>query len=501
MSDVFISHFREDKSIALEISRGLKAAGYTTWCYEDDSDTGPSYLEQIGEAIEASQAVVLVISRDALGSEQVTKEVEYSHDQGKPFVPVLSGISHVEFQSRRPKWRVALGTATTTEIPPEGISAILPSIIRGLQRLRVKPSLPDAAEQERRERERAEAQRKAKQQGEADRKAREKAEEENRERERVEAERLARVKAEAERKAREEAEQERLAREKAGSEHRAAALLAAGAVRENPRDGLKYVWIPPGSFMMGCSPGDTECKDDEKPSHQVTISKGFWIGQTEVTVGAYKRFTAATGRQMPVEQISRYGWVNRVRAWFAHADDAMPIVNVTWDDARDYCTWAGGRLPTEAEWEYAARGGSTEARYGKLDEIAWHYKTTEEYMAEGGSTEARYDEFLEAARNYFKDSGRRQAHEVGQKRANGFGLFDVLGNVWEWVNDWYDEKYYQSSPSQDPPGPVSGSQRVLRGGSWAWVSSHVRVSVRSGYDPAHGYDDLGFRCGGEVVIP
>jgi formylglycine-generating enzyme required for sulfatase activity len=235
-----------------------------------------------------------------------------------------------------------------------------------------------------------------------------------------------------------------------------------GTVRENPKDGLKYVWIPPGSFQMGCSPGDTECSDDEKPAHQVAITKGFWIGQTKVTVAAYKRFAATTGRQMPNAPTFNRGWAN----------DSMPIVNVSWDDAHDYCTWAGGRLPTEAEWEYAARGGSTEARYGPIDEIAW----------------------------CDQNSGRR-THEVAQKRANGFGLFDVLGDVWEWVYDWYDQYYYQTSPSQDPSGPTSGAYRVLRGGSWDDIPRDVRVSYRNRTDPGRWIDGVGVRCGGEVVNP
>jgi formylglycine-generating enzyme required for sulfatase activity len=133
-------------------------------------------------------------------------------------------------------------------------------------------------------------------------------------------------------------------------------------VRENPKDGLKYVWIPPGTFMMGCSPGDNECAGDEKPPHQVTITKGFWIGQTPVTAGAYKRFAGVTGRQMPPTPSFNNSWTK----------ENMPIVDVSWDDAQAYCSWAGGRLPTEAEWEYAARGGSTEARDGPIDEIAWY---------------------------------------------------------------------------------------------------------------------------------
>jgi formylglycine-generating enzyme required for sulfatase activity len=237
---------------------------------------------------------------------------------------------------------------------------------------------------------------------------------------------------------------------------------AAGTV--GAKDGLRYAWIPAGTFMMGCSPGDTQCDDDEKPAHQVTIARGFWIGQTPVTAGAYKRFAGATGRQMPEAPDFNTGWAN----------ENMPIVDVTWDDAQAYCAWMGGRLPTEAQWEYAARGGSTEARYGNLDEIAW----------------------------YDQNSGK-QTHDVAQKRANGFGLYDMLGNVWEWVSDWFDQSYYQNSPSQDPTGPASGQTRVVRGGSWFYlVPRNVRVSDRVNYLPGYRFNDgLGFRCSGKVPAP
>jgi formylglycine-generating enzyme required for sulfatase activity len=140
----------------------------------------------------------------------------------------------------------------------------------------------------------------------------------------------------------------------------------------------------------------------------------------------------------------------------------------------------GGTLPTEAEWEYSARGGSTEARYGPIDEVAWSNDNS------GGGT-----------------------HDVAQKRADGFGLYDMLGNVSQWVNDWYGLNYYQSSPTQDPQGPTNGDhfvmggvdfgpKRVVRGGSWFYIPRVVRVSWRSRGNPT---DETGFRCCGDAGIP
>ncbi len=236
----------------------------------------------------------------------------------------------------------------------------------------------------------------------------------------------------------------------------------AGTVRENPKDGLKYVWIPPGSFQMGCSPGDKECGGDEKPPHRVTLTKGFWLGQTEVTVGAYKRFATATAHPMPPAPDFNSGWAN----------ERMPMVTITWDESYDYCAWAGGRLPTEAEWEYAARGGSTAERYEPIDEVAW-------YDANSGS----------------------QTHPVGVKRANRFGTFDMLGNTMEWVNDWYGDKYYRSDPVQDPPGPGRGTKHVFRGGDFLLKSKAVRVSRREGGAPNQRIRGAGVRCGGDIFAP
>jgi formylglycine-generating enzyme required for sulfatase activity len=232
-----------------------------------------------------------------------------------------------------------------------------------------------------------------------------------------------------------------------------------GTVRVNPQDGLKYVWIPPGTFNMGCSPGDRRCRDDEKPAHHVTITRGFWIGQTVETVAAYRTFVVSTGGQMP---------------WYQRDQDNqdMPIVSVNWNEATAFCRWAGGRLPTEAEWEYAARAGSTEGTYGPVDEVAWHGE----------------------------NSGAR-LHEVAQKRPNAWNLYDTLGNVEEWVNDWYGKHYYRVSPERDPRGPDTGQLHVVRGGSCGKHPDAVNVSIRLAYSPRGNHPGLGFRCVREVDIP
>jgi eukaryotic-like serine/threonine-protein kinase len=256
--------------------------------------------------------------------------------------------------------------------------------------------------------------------------------------------------------------------------------VAKEAKKAPPIDGLKYVWIPAGTFLMGCSPGDQDSYDEEKPPHQVTITNGFWLGQTPVTVGAYKRFAVATGRSMP-----------RIPDFNPHwGKEQMPIVNVSWSDAHAYCIWAGGRLPSEAEWEHAARAGGTEALYRVIDDTAWSGGTISR-LASSSFRPAKIGEIAWYAAN----SGGR-THPVGEKLANGFGLYDMLGNVLEWVSDWFDEAYYQNSPTRDPRGPEQGQERVLRGGSWMNYPRFLRVSYRSRSDPAGRTNYIGFRCAG-----
>ena len=240
-------------------------------------------------------------------------------------------------------------------------------------------------------------------------------------------------------------------------------MALVDTVQTNPQDGLKYVWIAAGQFLMGCSPDDIDCADPEKPVHTVTLRRSFWIGQTEVTVDAFRRYATAVNAKMPPTAPKLYrNWNNRT----------LPMVDVVWDEANQYCSWAGGRLPTEAEWEYAARGGSPQARYGNLGDIAWT-----------------------------KENAQSQTHPVAGKQANGYGLFDTLGNVWEWISDWYAPDYYQNSPAQNPKGPGTGQQRVLRGGSWIVDSKLLRVSDRYSIQPTARSDFFGFRCVWEPKAP
>jgi sulfatase modifying factor 1 len=261
----------------------------------------------------------------------------------------------------------------------------------------------------------------------------------------------------------------------------------AGEVRTNDKDGQRYVWIPPGEFLMGCSPGDENCQDNEKPAHPVKISRGFWMGQTETTVGAWKRYIAKIEALMPPPINFRdYNWNP---GW---AEDAQPIGNLLWNEAQTFCWAAGGRLPTEAEWEYAGRGGAKVpvARYGAPDDIAW-------YGDNSGDARVDTDAIRRTDRaNYgirlIANKGRM--HPVGTKQPNAWGLHDMLGNADEWVADWYDESHYKTSLALDPRGPERGETKVARGVGFGRYPGDMRVSFRRFLAPDARNGDFGFRC-------
>jgi len=193
-------------------------------------------------------------------------------------------------------------------------------------------------------------------------------------------------------------------------------------------------------------------KDDiEKPVHRVNISNSFYMGKYEVTQTQWK---AVMGNNP---------------SSFSNCGGDCPVENVSWDDVKDFIRKLNNlqndyeyRLPTEAEWEYAARAGTTGDYYGNLDSIAWH-------SSNSGS----------------------KTHPVGQKSPNAFGLYDMSGNVWEWCQDWYGS--YPSGTVTNPTGETSGSDRVFRGGGWNYAAANLRSANRSFNSPSNRYDSIGFR--------
>ncbi len=223
----------------------------------------------------------------------------------------------------------------------------------------------------------------------------------------------------------------------------AAPATKAGEVRVNPKDGQRYVWIPPGRYIAGCSVDDNECFEDEYPQRNITLTRGFWFGETEVTQAAYDRL------------------VDYNPSFFV--GPTLPVENLTWDEADAFCRQIGGRLPTEWEWEYAARAGGTTARYGKLDDIAWYY-----------------------------DNSNFATHPVKQKAPNAFGLYDTLGNVVEWTHTFHTVQHSQENIN--PQGPSYAEYKTLRGSGWWDDAELTRVSYRRWFNTYDFDYNIGFRC-------
>lgn len=259
----------------------------------------------------------------------------------------------------------------------------------------------------------------------------------------------------------------------------ATVLVGAGAqetAKSNPKDGAEMVWVPAGEFQMGSVDADIQkllerrpklrpaLFDDEKPRHTVYLD-GYWIYKYEVTVAQYRTFCKNTNRKMPDQP-----------EW---STDKHPVVNVTWFDATAYAQWAGAQLPTEAQWEKAARG--TDARY-----YPWGNEWNEERCNNWSDTNP-------IGQGYQGKCATPGGSYPGC--ASPYGVQDMSGNVWEWCQDVYDKGYYAKSPAKNPTGPDDGDFRVLRGGSWGSSSVTLRAACRL-RDSAEAtyHDDGGFRC-------
>jgi formylglycine-generating enzyme required for sulfatase activity len=229
--------------------------------------------------------------------------------------------------------------------------------------------------------------------------------------------------------------------------------LPAGTLRKF--GGVECAWCPPGQFMMGSLSSEPD-RGSSEVQHEVVLTRGFFLGETECTQGQWEAVMGGNpsgfkGTERPVERVSWEEAVEYCRKLTAK-QRAEGILPSGWE-------W---RLPTETEWEYAARAETTGARYGELDAIGWH----------GGNSGS-------------------QTHPVKQKAANAWGLYDMIGNVWEWCSDWHGD--YPTGSVTDPTGPNSGSRRVNRGGGWRTVAGNARSTYRGRDDPGIRRGGLGFR--------
>ncbi|MCF8307410.1 MAG: formylglycine-generating enzyme family protein [Bacteroidales bacterium] len=254
----------------------------------------------------------------------------------------------------------------------------------------------------------------------------------------------------------------------------------------NSSDGtndIQWINVGGGTFEMGCTDEQFDCKSDETPLHKVTLSS-FEITKYEITNAQYTEFLNDINCNSEGSyNDDEYGNVEYItedlenNAWsdcqikysegqfvVESGKENHPVMSVSWYGANAFAKWAGGRLPREAEWEFAARGGNQSQNYiysgsDNLNEVAWYY-----------------------------DNSDDRTHEVGQKQANEIGICDMSGNVMEWCHDWYGENYYSNSPKNNPQGPSSGDERVLRGGYTASDVNRCRVSKRERYSPGNTYN-------------
>lgn len=253
--------------------------------------------------------------------------------------------------------------------------------------------------------------------------------------------------------------------------------LGMGSTQISPIDGAEMVYVPAGEFTMGSDDGDS----NEKPVHTVSLDT-YWIDKYEVTNALYKKCVGKGNCARPAETKS----YTRNSYYSNSQYDIYPVIYVSWNDARDYCAWAGKRLPTEAEWEKAARGADGQI-YPWGDE--WDVRTTRRLnFSDKNNPTGPSDTF---ANDGYGDTAPVGSYQNG---ASPYGALDMAGNVWEWVNDLYDSAYYSTSPRENPQGPSSGQSRVLRGGSFDYLPSSARAAYRGFNAPDYRSSSLGFRC-------
>ena len=240
-------------------------------------------------------------------------------------------------------------------------------------------------------------------------------------------------------------------------------------------DGAPMIFIPAGPFHMGVPDGARDGGRDEYPGHEVFLTP-YYIDKFEVTNGRYLEFISKTGHRKPQHPRNpqRNLWQGGL---MPESIVDRPVINVDWYDADAYCRWAGKRLPTEAEWEKAARGGDDRRfPWGNVEPTHKHLNFNQKWI------------------------GERTLMPIGSYEAgkSPFGLYDVAGNVWEWVADWYDPLYYEKSPAKNPQGPATGTHKVIRSSGWQVETPQVRIFTRIQSDPKDRNESTGFRCAKDI---
>ena len=418
---VFVSFASEDVELARRAVDSLERSGFRCWFSERDIEPAASYPASITDAVAHSGALLLILTESANTSPHVVREIELAFNARRPILPIrMSGVlpsSDLDYFLSKTQWLDAGSTLDDAEL--ERVERRLGELLRGgtgvrrrIAGLRLLPSLAVGA-----------------------------------------ALLVAAAAIVVWMTRPQQIPADTTTPGPGGTQTRAtpaqdSTALSGVTVRVNPRDGQTYVWVPPGRFVMGCSTGDPDCEDDEHPAHMVDIKSGFWLARTEATSGQY-------------DKSSDGGKSAR-----AAANENLPKTELSWAEAKAYCLSVGGRLPSEAEWEYAARAGTTVRYYDSLPTIAW-----------------------------FADNADEQLHPVGTKAPNAFGLHDMLGNVSEWVRDRYYNKYDDASDATALEEPLAGNASgVARGGSWISDAQGVRASRRLEMLPDAQESHIGFRC-------
>ncbi|HTM13521.1 MAG TPA: SUMF1/EgtB/PvdO family nonheme iron enzyme [Bryobacteraceae bacterium] len=427
---VFISYSSQDKELADRVCAALENAGFPCWIAPRDIEEGADFPSAIVQAITTVKSMVVLLTTAAVASPHVLSEIGHAFDARKRMLPVRLIASDLP-----PDFDYFLSTQQWLDASQGFTDETLKRLIEAVSGSLAGDQEAEIAAQRRKKRIMVAA---------------------------AVAVFLTAVVILG--------YQRLVPRRAAPDPPVAASVLPAAKVTSlepstgpseiktavNPKDGQKYVWIPPGSFTMGCSAADNECKDDEKPAHRVRIPAGFWLAQTEVTNAAYRKAAPA-------------------KASKTKSDAAMPIQGLSWPEAKTYCSATGGRLPTEAEWEYAARAGTSEAYYDVPSNIAW----------------------------YARNSGGLP-HPVGMKEPNRFGLYDMLGNVSEWVLDRYYNQYDVEADAVGPhvDQPLAGNaSAVSRGGFWDAELSSIRVSHRTELPNDEAVETAGVRCANDRLTP